>query len=50
MGLVLYDTQGRRAGGIFLDAEGTHGMVDSLPVSANGSLIKWLDSFSECLP
>ena len=50
-GVLFFDTHGQRIAGIFFDRDGKRGMVDSLPVSAGGQLVKWLNEmFSKCLP
>jgi hypothetical protein len=49
--ILFFDTRGQRIAEMFFNRDGTRGVLDSVPVSANGRVVKWLNAmFSECLP
>lgn len=43
-GVMFFDAAEHRVASLYFDASGRRGAVDSLPVSFNGDLSKWLDS------
>jgi hypothetical protein len=43
-GLIFFDATEQRVASLYFDASGRRGAVDSIPVSFNGDLGKWLDA------